>query len=281
MAATAPRTADPVTPESTSDYDDLSLWERMTATRGPEVDPAPTGGPEDDREVEDRDREDDPVVAVVPDLATDDAEPGGPAPTVAAGEDLDEGVQTPARPPRARRRARPARERGTVERSSAPRSWKDYRAAGAVGVVVLALLAGVIVFGVQWWGQQSSDADREAAAGAARKTASDLTTLNYNTIDADVRRVMDMTTGDFRNQFTQSADPFTNVVRQAQVQTTSDVVASGVKSFGDGKATVLVAVRSQVRNSQSPDPQVRNYRMSLDLQRQGDQWLTSNVEFVP
>lgn len=160
-------------------------------------------------------------------------------------------------------------------------AWRAHRWSMVAAVVVVALLAGVVVFAVQWFGHRTQDAQRNAASAAARQMAVNLTSLNYNQIDGQMKQIIDQTTGDFRNQFTQSADPFSNVVRVAKVETTSEVVASGVQSFGDGKAHVLVAVRSTVKNAESSQPQVRNYRMALDLQEQAGQWLTSNVEFVP
>lgn len=248
------------------DEDERSIWERMADgdLAGTDDEPEPAthdAGPEDPG-----------PVAVIPGQERVEDSPAAPTATP---------DPEPAPAKRRLRKRKVEKAKAKSETTRPRRSWREYRAPIVAGVVVLALLAGVIVFGLQWFGQRGQDAEQDAASASARQIAVNLTSLDYNTIDAQVKQIIDETTGDFRNQFTQNADSFSNVVRVAKVQTTSDVVGSGVQSIGDGKARVLVAVRSTVKNTQAPQGDVRNYRMALDLQDQGGQWLTSNVEFVP
>jgi hypothetical protein len=41
-----------------------------------------------------------------------------------------------------------------------------------------------------------------------------------------------------------------------------------------------VVVDATVRNTENPRGGVNTYRMKLELERQGEQWLTSMLEFV-
>jgi Mce-associated membrane protein len=260
------------------DDDERSIWERMADEPAGEQDPAdavPSARTEEPAAEEPVPEAPGPV-AVLPgqeDTATTAAPAAAPEtePATAPAEKARK-----KKAPKAEKAPKPAK----AEKTPGP-GWKAYRWSIVAGVVVLALLAGVIVFGIQWFGQRAQDSESDAASGAARQMAVNLTSLNFNTVDAQVKQIIDETTGDFRNQFTQNADPFSNIVRVSKVETTSEVVGSGVQSIGDGKARVLVAVRSTVKNAQSPQGEVRNYRMAMDLQDQAGQWLTSNVEFVP
>ena len=59
------------------------------------------------------------------------------------------------------------------------------------------------------------------------------------------------------------------------------IVALGVGDLDDDSAVVLLAANSTVANKKTgSEGQVRYYRLRLDLVREGDRWLTSNVRFV-
>ncbi len=55
----------------------------------------------------------------------------------------------------------------------------------------------------------------------------------------------------------------------------------GVGDLDADSATVLVAANSDVSNNRTgEEAQTRYFRLRLDLVREGDQWLTNNVQFV-
>jgi Mce-associated membrane protein len=59
------------------------------------------------------------------------------------------------------------------------------------------------------------------------------------------------------------------------------VVALGVGDLDEDSATVLVAANSTVANTgTSPEGERRYYRLRLELVREDDRWLTSDVQFV-
>ncbi|MEJ8279435.1 hypothetical protein [Pseudonocardia spirodelae] len=152
----------------------------------------------------------------------------------------------------------------------------------AVGAVALALLAAAVVFGVRWAGELSRDALHEEVLQAGRQAAVNLTTIHHETAEADVARLMANATGDFGTQFGQNQQSFVDIVTKAKVDTTGEVVEAAVDRVDESSASVLVAVRSQVTNAATAEPQNRDYRMAVDLQRQPDgRWLASGVEFVP
>ena len=80
------------------------------------------------------------------------------------------------------------------------------------------------------------------------------------------------------------ADQRARLVREAKrtgAISTGEVVALGVGDMDADSATVLVAANSDVSNNRTGEkPQTRYYRLRLDLVREGDRWLTNNVQFV-
>lgn len=71
-----------------------------------------------------------------------------------------------------------------------------------------------------------------------------------------------------------------DVVKQAKVVSTGEVVESGIESVDENSAKVLVAAKQMVSNTGSAEPQSRQYRFRITVSK-GDSGMTvSKVEFV-
>lgn len=156
-----------------------------------------------------------------------------------------------------------------------------HRAVAMFGLATLVALGAVL----GWLGFRLEDTRREhqheaVLVEAARQGALNLTTVDYAHVDADVQRILDSATGDFRADFDQRAQPFIDVVRQAKSKTTGTVTAAGLESIDGDQARVLVAVSVKTFGEQA-DPEPRRWRLRVDVQRDGDQVKVSNVQFVP
>ncbi len=72
------------------------------------------------------------------------------------------------------------------------------------------------------------------------------------------------------------------MAQESKVITEVTVNSVAVESMSDDKAVVLVAASSRVTNSAGgANQEPRTWRLSVDLQREGDQIKMSKVEFVP
>ncbi|WP_216906432.1 hypothetical protein [Nocardia noduli] len=150
----------------------------------------------------------------------------------------------------------------------------------AVALVVVALAAsGFFV----WNHHTASEEHRRTAefSAAARQGVVALTTLDFNRAAEDVQRVLDNSTGSFREDFSSRADDFTNVIRQSQVATEGTVNGVAVESMTDDTAVVLVAATSRVTNSAGAEQEPRAWRLSVTVTRVDGQIKMSKVEFVP
>ncbi|WP_037043685.1 hypothetical protein [Pseudonocardia halophobica] len=152
--------------------------------------------------------------------------------------------------------------------------------ARAVTVLALVALVAAAVAGVYAGIAQRSAADGRAAVDAARQVATNLTTIKQDTADADLQRLLDGTTGDFKAEFEQRRGPFVQIVQQAKVSTEGQVVEAGLDSLDGDTARTLVAVHSTVTNSAATQPENRDYRLAVTLDRVDGRWLASSVEFV-
>lgn len=151
--------------------------------------------------------------------------------------------------------------------------------AGVVGVLALASLAGWL--GYRTYESNRAEAQRNVFLQVGRQGALNLTTIDWQQAEADVQRILDSATGSFYDDFQQRAEPFVQVVKQAQSKSVGTVSEAGLESATDSEAQVLVAVSVQTTNAGAPEPQPRAWRMRIAVQEIDGQAKVSNVEFVP
>jgi Mce-associated membrane protein len=154
----------------------------------------------------------------------------------------------------------------------------------AAGVGVLLLVALLVASGWLIWQHRQAVQREERAtefATAARQGVVNLMSLNFNHAQDDLQRVIDSTTGSFRQDFEKSKNDFASVMNESKVVATSEVKATAVESVDDKSAVVLVAAASQVANSASLTPTPRAWRLSVTVQQESDGIKMSKVEFVP
>ena len=159
-------------------------------------------------------------------------------------------------------------------------TWKGLLAALAI-VCTAALLA---VSGYMFWHHRQAvelqQLDAEYTA-AGRQSVVTLMSLDFNQAQEDVQRIIDNSTGQFKTDFEQQATDFVEVARASKVITEVTVNSVAVESMTENSAVVLVAASSRVTNSEGANQEPRTWRLSVDLQREGDQIKMSKVEFVP
>ncbi|HZE14498.1 MAG TPA: hypothetical protein VE197_01630, partial [Mycobacterium sp.] len=97
------------------------------------------------------------------------------------------------------------------------------------------------------------------------------------------QRIIDDSTGSFRDDFQKMAGDFTKVVEQSQVveRGTVQAVAVDLDSMTNDSAVVLVASTSEVTNAAGAKQDPRSFRLIVTLTRDGGQLKMSKVEFVP
>ncbi|MGV0770329.1 hypothetical protein [Mycobacterium syngnathidarum] len=160
------------------------------------------------------------------------------------------------------------------------RVWK-FVAAGLSGVLIVALLS---VSGLMFWQHRNALADQRRAAefsAAARQGVVTLMSLDYNNAKDDVQRIIESSTGQFKQDFEATADDFIKVAQSSKAVTETTVSATAVDSMTDDSAVVLVAATSRVSNEAGAKQDPRTWRLSVTVSRDGDQIKLAKVEFVP
>ena len=154
-----------------------------------------------------------------------------------------------------------------------------------MGALALALVGLLVAIGLVVRSQGSTDdaltdAQQEVAR-AARTEALAFLTVDHTDMEPLIEAVLAGATGDFKQEYESQRDKLTREAVRTEATSTAEVVALGVGDLDADSAVVLLAANSTVANKQTgSEGQVRYYRLRLDLVREGDRWLTSNVRFV-
>ena len=176
----------------------------------------------------------------------------------------------------------PSKEKPVRER----RRWRLGRilkvlAAGIAFACTCALIT-LSVLMVQNHRHQAAEQQRSAEyTAAARQSVVTLMSLDFNKANDDVQRIIDNSTGQFRDDFKNQAEDFIKVAKDSKVITEVTVNATGVESMTNDSAVVLVSATSRVTNAAGAKQEPRTWRLSVNLQRDGGQIKMAKVEFVP
>ena len=184
------------------------------------------------------------------------------------GESIADAEPAPARWARLRRRV-------------LRRPGRNALAASAAVVLICAALgtSGYVV----WYHRKTVDERQHTAefAAAARQGAITLMSIDPNKARDDVQRIIDDSTGSFRNEMLITAQDLVKRVEQSKASTKGATKAVAVESMTHDSAVVLVAAKAEVANPDQSKPPPRLWRIVMNLQRDGGQIKVSKVEFVP
>ncbi len=153
-----------------------------------------------------------------------------------------------------------------------------------VGLALVVALAGLTGWlGFRTYQSHQADEQRKLFVQVGRQGALNLTTIDWQQADKDVQRILDSATGTFYDDFQKRAQPFVEVVKQAQSKSVGTIAEAGlgVRSISDDGAQVLVAVTVKTSNAGAPEQAPRAWRMRISVQKVGDEAKVSDVEFVP
>jgi Mce-associated membrane protein len=149
---------------------------------------------------------------------------------------------------------------------------------GLAVVTALAVLVGWLGFHAHQ--SHQAQVERSQLLQVARQGALNLTTIDWQHADADVRRIMDGSTGEFYDDFAKRSPAFIEVLKQAKASTVGTITEAGLESETADTAKALVVVSVQTSNAGVPEEVPRSWRIRISVKKVGDQVKVYNVGFV-
>ena len=154
--------------------------------------------------------------------------------------------------------------------------------AAVAGVILIVCFTGASVYMVLQHRDATKHQQREAAfVAGAKQGVLNMISLDFNKAKADVQRVIDSSTGQFKDDFQQRANDLIAVVTQSKAITEGTVNAAAIESMDQDSAVVLISETSQVTNSPpGKDEPPRIWRLRVTVSEVGGQYKMSKVEYV-
>jgi len=151
-----------------------------------------------------------------------------------------------------------------------------------VGVAAVAVaVAGSALAGVgarQLSHREDLTSLRQSALSAGRQIAVDFSAYDYRHLQQDFNRVVNESTGTFKNQYASQSAGVQDLIVKAKAVSTAQVASAGVVHADPGSATVLVAVNRKVTNTSVPNGQSDSFGLQIMLKRVDGRWLASQVK---
>jgi Mce-associated membrane protein len=174
-----------------------------------------------------------------------------------------------------------------AEAESRPAGWRRWVPSLSVtwkiaAIILIICFAGAIGY-MAWQHHDATERGQRAArfVAGARQGVVNMTSLDFNKAKEDVQRVLDSSTGEFRDDFQQRAKDFTTVVEQSKVVTEGTVNAAALESMDKHSASVLVSATSKITNSAGAKDEPRAWRLRVTVTEDGGQYKMSKVDFIP
>ncbi|MFE3191467.1 hypothetical protein ACFXHA_20820 [Nocardia sp. NPDC059240] len=150
----------------------------------------------------------------------------------------------------------------------------------ALGVLLVASLAGVAAF---WWQSHSKSnelADRDSASTAACNFAKAVSVYDQSTWNDFGPRVQALITGEFKTMFDPMAGDVKDILSSAHAKSSLNVLRCGWESGDSNKATVLVSLTQTSTNDFHNKPIVLTIPTYVELEKHDGKWLVSKFQPV-
>lgn len=172
----------------------------------------------------------------------------------------------------------------TETAESEPAGRRRVSVSMALSVAAVVAIVGFLgASGWMAWQHHNVAQQRQRAAAyvaTARQGVVNLTSLDYNNAKEGVQRVLDIATGEFKDDFQKRAEDFESVVKDSKAVTEGTVAATAVESMNKDSAVVLVLANERVTNIAGAKDQPRTFRFRVSVVHDGGDLKLSKVEFV-
>lgn len=147
----------------------------------------------------------------------------------------------------------------------------------AIVVLVVVGLVAAAAFGVLADRASGRARDRSDALAAAKSRVPVLLSYDHRTLEDDLARSQDQTTGRFRTDYTKLLDgPVAKAATQKQISTKATLSGAGVVKAAGSRVTVLVFL-TQTTVAPGVEPSVSASRVEVRMQQVGNGWKVAGL----
>lgn len=171
-----------------------------------------------------------------------------------------------------------------AEDAARPAHRRRGTAPAVLGLLVVVLGAALWLVHGELAEARAAQRNREAAIQAAGAHAVSLLSLDHRTIDQDLKRILDTSTGQARQEHAANAARIKEATKKGKVVQLGVLRSSGLVSMNAAQDTaeVLVVADAMVRweGAKAAPQEQRFYRWRMRVTRVGGSWLVSKAEYL-
>ena len=176
-----------------------------------------------------------------------------------------------------------SKSRAGSTRPAGPGAIRRFGVATIVNVLVIAILAGALVFTLlKVRDQNSQNSLRSSALKAASAYGIYLSSYDYKNLNGPNSawaNVESHATAKFRADFASTSANLAKLLNQYNATATGQVIAVGITSVTGSKAVALLFIDQTVTNTvQKPNSVTQPLRVQLTLARQNGRWLIDALQ---
>lgn len=155
-----------------------------------------------------------------------------------------------------------------------------------VAAAIVALVSTLVLIGsggVYFYHERRADAlaDRRTEyIQVAKQAVINLTTVKDGTAGEDIDRLLAVSSGSLKDEYTQNKDLYKAVFQQVKIQSTGVVLDAAIESDDADSARILVLAQQTISNAGLDKPQQKDYRFRVTVSRNGGSVTASKLEFV-
>jgi Mce-associated membrane protein len=164
-----------------------------------------------------------------------------------------------------------------------PRLRRPTRQAVGVGSAIVLLCAALAASGYIVWQHRTLVRQQQQAqelAAAAREEVAALMSIDPAHAKENLQRSIDDTTGALKSQLEATSGYMVKNAQDAQITTKATVQDVAVESMTDNSAVLLVVAKSDTTNADKSNRPTVFWRLSVDVERDGDRLKISRLDFV-
>jgi Mce-associated membrane protein len=147
-----------------------------------------------------------------------------------------------------------------------------------VGLLTLAMVAGVVYLALRLRDEGRTETARSEAVAASRDAARVLFSYDHATLDEDFERGLSVTTGEFREEYARTTeDVVKDVATQYKAVVVAEVIESAVVSAAPEEVETLVFLNQATTSTQIEGRQVDQSRVRMRMVERDGEWLVAEV----
>ncbi|OBJ27386.1 tetratricopeptide repeat protein [Mycobacterium colombiense] len=216
-----------------------------------------------------------------------DVEPGAETPDVAAEDAEEERADESADAPEGDDLGDDEDEDGGAllkrkrpETTRAKRPWRRYLRRSVLPALLVAALAVSGFLGWRQWQDHQLKVAGQQAQQAAIAYAQVLTSIDANKVDENFKQVLDGSTGEFKDMYTQSSVKLRQLLIDNKATAHGVVVDSAIQSESTDRVVVLLFIDQTVTNTAAPDARVDRSRIKMTMEKVDGHWRASKVQLL-